>query len=199
MRPTSSKYWCEHRDLSRDDTVAYCCFSVFGFFLVGKHLWKSVNHPRVSWGYFQYSWDDHYQVPLSTCNSPRYTALGLQSEPAWSNGSVTTGTGHRRLGGGSSGNGSTATHDPPPCEDNDTAYQIAEDKPNTSCDEDASHACQIDLGILLCPKTCGYCAPFEYESLQRLATGICFFFFFIFLFLFFIDCNMVGSLSLVNL
>eukprot|EP00438_Fugacium_kawagutii_P023655 Skav206419 [mRNA] locus=scaffold292:360054:374362:+ [translate_table: standard] len=31
---------------------------------------------------------------------------------------------------------------------------------------DASHACQIDLGILLCPQTCGYCAPFEYEKLK---------------------------------
>ena len=35
--------------------------------------------------------------------------------------------------------------------------------------EDASHACKIDLGILHCPLTCGYCSPFEYESLKRFA------------------------------
>ena len=36
-----------------------------------------------------------------------------------------------------------------------------------TCEEDASHACIIDLGILHCPKTCGYCAPFEYERMKR--------------------------------
>lgn len=72
---------------------------------------------------------------------------------------------HRRLAGGSSGGG-TATHSAPPCEDNDTAYQIEEDKENVTCAEDAAHACQIDLGILLCPQTCGYCSPFEYEKLK---------------------------------
>ena len=37
--------------------------------------------------YYQYAWNDHYQIPTSTCNSPRYTALGLQSAPVWTNGS----------------------------------------------------------------------------------------------------------------
>lgn len=124
MRPTSTRYWCEHR-------------------------------------YFQYLWDDHYAIPRTACSSPRYTSLGLQSAPAWSNDSTTSG--HRRLGGGAS---SEATHQSPPCEDNDTAYQLEEDK-NVTCHEDASHACQIDLGILLCPRTCGYCAPFEYEKMKR--------------------------------
>ena len=36
-----------------------------------------------------------------------------------------------------------------------------------TCEEGASHACTIDLGILHCPKTCGYCAPFEYERMKR--------------------------------
>ncbi len=134
--------------------------------------------------------------------------------------------GHRRLAGGHTGE-ATATHDNPPCVDNDTAYQIEEDKPNVTCHEDpqsskkyilfnklwfchmffpvincgyyqyiffcktiicsthifswikcaysksqveaASHACKIDLGILHCPLTCGYCSPFEYESLKRFA------------------------------
>lgn len=117
--------------------------------------------------YFQYAWDDHYQIPTTTCNSPRYTALGLQSAPVWTNGSGTsTSGGHRRLGG-ETGNGSSPTHDYPPCEDNDTAYQIEEDKPNITCHEDAAHACSIDLGITLCPRTCGYCAPFEYEKMKR--------------------------------
>lgn len=43
--------------------------------------------------------------------------------------------GHRRLGGGNTGE-ATATHDNPPCVDNDTAYQIEEDKPNVTCHED---------------------------------------------------------------
>lgn len=118
--------------------------------------------------YYQYAWNDHYQIPTSTCNSPRYTALGLQSAPVWTNGSGTSSSGHRRLAGSHTDtDGPTATHDNPPCEDNDTAYALEEDKPNITCEEDASHACGIDLGILLCPKTCGYCAPFEYESLKR--------------------------------
>ena len=118
--------------------------------------------------YFQYKWDDHYQVPSATCSSPRYTALGLQTAPVWTNETTTTSGGHRRLAGGNTGE-ATATHDNPPCVDNDTAYQIEEDKPNVTCHEDASHACQIDLGILHCPLTCGYCSPFEYESLKRFA------------------------------
>ncbi|CAL1159747.1 unnamed protein product, partial [Cladocopium goreaui] len=118
--------------------------------------------------YYQYAWNDHYQIPTSTCNSPRYTALGLQSAPVWTNGSGTSSSGHRRLAGSHTDtDGPTATHDNPPCEDNDTAYALEEDKPNITCEEDSSHACGIDLGILLCPKTCGYCAPFEYESLKR--------------------------------
>ncbi|CAE7708995.1 GIP, partial [Symbiodinium pilosum] len=31
--------------------------------------------------YFQRKWDDHYLVPVSSCPSPRYTALELQSSP----------------------------------------------------------------------------------------------------------------------
>lgn len=38
--------------------------------------------------------------------------------------------GHRRLAGGSGT--ATATHAYPACEDNDTAYQIEEDKPNVT-------------------------------------------------------------------
>ncbi len=116
--------------------------------------------------YYKYAWDDHYQVPVTSCNSPRYTALGLQSSPVWTNDTVTSGPSHRRLGV-THGGASTATHANPACEDNDTAYQIEEDKPNVTCQEDASHACKIDLGILLCPQTCGYCAPFEYERVKR--------------------------------
>ena len=40
--------------------------------------------------YFQYKWDDHYQVPSATCSSPRYTALGLQTAPVWTNETTTT-------------------------------------------------------------------------------------------------------------
>jgi hypothetical protein len=35
--------------------------------------------------YFQYQWDDHYMVPRTSCSSHRFTALGLQSAPFWTN------------------------------------------------------------------------------------------------------------------
>ena len=35
--------------------------------------------------YFQYQWDDHYMVPRTSCSSHRFTALGLQSAPLWTN------------------------------------------------------------------------------------------------------------------
>jgi len=140
LRATSSTYWCEHR-------------------------------------YFQREWDDHVLVPVSTCPSPRYTALELQSEPAWSN-STSSSTSHahrrlweaqRRLAGTGTGTGSQATHENPPCVDDDAAYQIEEDNPNVTCHDDASHACGTDLGILLCPQTCGYCAPFAYDRFRKFA------------------------------
>ena len=60
--------------------------------------------------YYKYAWDDHYQIPVSSCSSPRYTALGLQSAPVWTNATVTTSGSHRRLGV-THGGESTATKD----------------------------------------------------------------------------------------
>jgi len=138
LRATSFNYWCEHR-------------------------------------YFQREWDDHYLVPVSSCPSPRYTALELQSSPVWTNSTTpSTGGHHRRLsaerrlaGGSTSTGGPEATHANPPCEDNDTAYQIEEDDPNITCHDHASHACATDLGLLYCPRTCGYCAPFSYDRYRK--------------------------------
>lgn len=41
--------------------------------------------------------------------------------------------------------------------------KLEEGDPSITCSGSASHICEIDLGVVLCPKTCGYCAPFEYE------------------------------------
>ena len=43
--------------------------------------------------YFQYQWDDHYMVPRTVCSSPRFTALGLQSAPLWTNETSTSSSG----------------------------------------------------------------------------------------------------------
>eukprot|EP00928_Gymnodinium_smaydae_P025290 TRINITY_DN20198_c0_g2_i1.p1 TRINITY_DN20198_c0_g2~~TRINITY_DN20198_c0_g2_i1.p1 ORF type:complete len:863 (-),score=95.27 TRINITY_DN20198_c0_g2_i1:374-2905(-) len=142
MNPTSSNYWCEHR--------------------------------HSSWG-----WDDHHMVPVLDCKSPRYAALSL-SDDLWTHvNGVSSGasassssSSSRRLAAGSASSGSAAgkgeaTHAPPPCVDNNAKLQIEEDDPNATCSSYASHVCNIDLGILLCPKTCGFCSPFVYDNIKR--------------------------------
>eukprot|EP00928_Gymnodinium_smaydae_P025289 TRINITY_DN20198_c0_g1_i3.p1 TRINITY_DN20198_c0_g1~~TRINITY_DN20198_c0_g1_i3.p1 ORF type:complete len:864 (-),score=121.85 TRINITY_DN20198_c0_g1_i3:123-2513(-) len=149
MNPTSSNYWCEHR--------------------------------HSTWG-----WDDHHMVPKLDCKSPRFAALSL-SDDLWttvhgvsstsgsaasSGASASSSSSSRRLAAGSASSGSAAgygeaTHAPPPCVDNDAVLQIEEDDPNATCSSYASHVCNIDLGILLCPKTCGFCSPFVYDNIKR--------------------------------
>ena len=43
--------------------------------------------------YFQYLWDDVHEIPVTKCESPRYTALSLQSAPLWSNDSAVVSAG----------------------------------------------------------------------------------------------------------
>jgi len=51
--------------------------------------------------------------------------------------------------------------------DNDQRLQLEENDASLTCANFAAHVCEIDLGILLCPATCGYCSPFTYEHLKR--------------------------------
>eukprot|EP00429_Kryptoperidinium_foliaceum_P065095 CAMPEP_0176071528 /NCGR_PEP_ID=MMETSP0120_2-20121206/35726_1 /TAXON_ID=160619 /ORGANISM="Kryptoperidinium foliaceum, Strain CCMP 1326" /LENGTH=938 /DNA_ID=CAMNT_0017405185 /DNA_START=33 /DNA_END=2849 /DNA_ORIENTATION=- len=151
LQATSAKYWCEKR-------------------------------------YFEHSWNDALGVPERSCPSPRLDALGFQTDtptkwsawkaaqaPASSSSSSASpapaASGHRRLLKGR-GLSEPATHSStgggsaggvPPCEDDDKELQAEEGDLNMTCNNSASHVCEIDLGITLCPKTCGYCAPFEYE------------------------------------
>lgn len=160
MQATSYKYWCEHR-------------------------------------YSVHSWDEHLEVPIHRCPSPRQYALSLISNSAykWSvlNGSSSgsssssggssssssssssgSGSSGRRLAGtsgassGSSGGGLGTV---PPCEDDEVKLRQEENDPNITCAEsavDPHHmVCDHDLGLLFCPKTCGYCAVFHYDHLKR--------------------------------
>mmetsp|Transcript_10421 Transcript_10421/g.23564 ORF Transcript_10421/g.23564 Transcript_10421/m.23564 type:complete len:922 (-) Transcript_10421:93-2858(-) len=68
----------------------------------------------------------------------------------------------RRLSGGSGSSESHAVQPNPACEDNDALLQEEEGVADITCHHHAAEVCEIDLGILACPYTCGYCAPFTY-------------------------------------
>ena len=59
----------------------------------------------------------------------------------------------------------------PPCVDYDTVLQIEVENPNATCGSAALNplvrVCDVDTGIILCPKTCNYCAPFAYSPLKK--------------------------------
>jgi len=151
MQATSTKFWCEDR-------------------------------------YSEHKWDDHLMVPVWECKSPRQYALSLSSDSSsrWavlngyassssgsgsSSGSSSSGS-SRRLGGSSGGSGSgsgtiQAVRPNPPCLDNDTMLQLEEADATITCNNSAAHICEIDLGITLCPLTCGYCAPFTYQHIKK--------------------------------
>eukprot|EP00931_Biecheleriopsis_adriatica_P027109 TRINITY_DN16357_c0_g1_i4.p1 TRINITY_DN16357_c0_g1~~TRINITY_DN16357_c0_g1_i4.p1 ORF type:complete len:854 (+),score=141.78 TRINITY_DN16357_c0_g1_i4:42-2603(+) len=121
--------------------------------------------------YAKYKWDDHYAVPIMDCNSPRMGALGF-SDTKWSSGSKSADSQHRRLterrmASSGSESGGKATFPDPPCVDDDLRLQIAEDNPNITCALDAAHVCDMDLGLMYCVKTCGFCAPFKYDHIKR--------------------------------
>eukprot|EP00449_Zooxanthella_nutricula_P048076 CAMPEP_0198596524 /NCGR_PEP_ID=MMETSP1462-20131121/143287_1 /TAXON_ID=1333877 /ORGANISM="Brandtodinium nutriculum, Strain RCC3387" /LENGTH=890 /DNA_ID=CAMNT_0044328165 /DNA_START=10 /DNA_END=2679 /DNA_ORIENTATION=+ len=150
LQATSSKYWCEKK-------------------------------------YFELTWNDALGVPQRSCPSPRLHALGFDTDAPtpwthWaaargiipesaktslggaSSGSGSSGSSSRRLaGGGSTGSIGSAAAAVPECKDDDLELKAEEGKPWITCNNSAAHTCELDLGILLCPKTCGYCPGFEYE------------------------------------
>mmetsp|Transcript_23437 Transcript_23437/g.54597 ORF Transcript_23437/g.54597 Transcript_23437/m.54597 type:complete len:1028 (-) Transcript_23437:67-3150(-) len=53
------------------------------------------------------------------------------------------------------------------CVDDDEELQREEGDPTLTCENFRDHVCDIDLGILLCPVTCGYCPSFVYEKAAK--------------------------------
>eukprot|EP00928_Gymnodinium_smaydae_P036224 TRINITY_DN25342_c0_g2_i1.p1 TRINITY_DN25342_c0_g2~~TRINITY_DN25342_c0_g2_i1.p1 ORF type:complete len:747 (-),score=105.00 TRINITY_DN25342_c0_g2_i1:240-2480(-) len=74
---------------------------------------------------------------------------------------------HRRLGGTSQPNLEVTKKYMPPCIDRNEDLQKEENDPTVNCTNFASHVCDIELGLLLCAKTCGYCSPFTYEHTHK--------------------------------
>jgi len=105
--------------------------------------------------YFTKGWDVDLLVPHAHCKSPRYHALGLgeySSRIKWEEWHASHGS---------------PSQQPTTCEDKDQQLATVEGKPGATCAHEAPHVCEVDLGVSLCPKTCGYCAPFEYERLHK--------------------------------
>jgi len=137
LSATSSRYWCESR-------------------------------------YFQFTWSDELLVPTRRCPSPRLSSLGAHidtpiSWSAWqatynkSDAGATTG-GHRRL---SETPASASTEEAHECTDDDAELQREEGKTNITCAGSRSHICDTDLGVTLCPLSCGYCSPFFYAKARK--------------------------------
>eukprot|EP00403_Amphidinium_massartii_P032656 CAMPEP_0178453030 /NCGR_PEP_ID=MMETSP0689_2-20121128/44577_1 /TAXON_ID=160604 /ORGANISM="Amphidinium massartii, Strain CS-259" /LENGTH=935 /DNA_ID=CAMNT_0020078809 /DNA_START=75 /DNA_END=2881 /DNA_ORIENTATION=- len=49
------------------------------------------------------------------------------------------------------------------CVDDDVELQLEEGDSSLTCENYKAHVCDIDLGVRLCPVTCGYCPPFVYQ------------------------------------
>lgn len=158
MQATSYKYWCERR-------------------------------------YAVHQWDEHSGVPVHRCPSPRLTSLELipgtsyswrtlngfgSSSSSSSSGSSSSSSSHgRRISssssssGGSSGHagGEHATQPVPPCQDHLAELRMEISEPNMTCLEAAvdahHHVCDNNLGVTLCPMTCGYCALFTYDHMRK--------------------------------
>jgi len=117
--------------------------------------------------YSEHRWDDHLLAPVWECPSPRQYALSLIADERFSWSALNASSGSRRLAGASSS--ATALRPVPECKDDDEALRQEEANPNVTCANFASHVCDTDLGILLCPRTCNYCSPFRYDHLKRFA------------------------------
>mmetsp|Transcript_19642 Transcript_19642/g.45756 ORF Transcript_19642/g.45756 Transcript_19642/m.45756 type:complete len:913 (+) Transcript_19642:146-2884(+) len=169
LQATSYKYWCEERyaDHHWDHSIhapVWSCPSPrmhsLGLSSDSSHSWTSQctgaaeaeNHCH---GAYESHADDHS------------TDAGHTSGDA-----TTTADPHhrllrrRRLAGGSGSSDSHAVQENPPCEDNDLLLQEEEGDPHVTCHHHAAEVCEIDLGILACPYTCGYCAPFVYSHFK---------------------------------
>mmetsp|Transcript_85476 Transcript_85476/g.161039 ORF Transcript_85476/g.161039 Transcript_85476/m.161039 type:complete len:1006 (+) Transcript_85476:73-3090(+) len=161
LQASSAKYWCEER-----------------YFSVGWNAdllvpYTMCQSPRL-----------HALGVGDTASRLRWTTWNTTGSCG---GSAASGSGHRRLRGldrrlgGDCGSGddilssSVSAYESgtkilseyPDCEDNNTALALAEGDENATCAGYAPGICEVDLGILLCPQTCQYCAPFKYQRIQK--------------------------------
>ncbi|CAK0852680.1 unnamed protein product [Prorocentrum cordatum] len=102
--------------------------------------------------YATHYWDAELGVPRWACASPRQYALGDSTDASWSWTSL-NGYG-RRLGS------------PPACEDDDAALQNETGAAGATCSGSPS-VCDSLLGPMLCPLSCGMCAPWQYNRTAR--------------------------------
>eukprot|EP00928_Gymnodinium_smaydae_P003482 TRINITY_DN11245_c0_g1_i3.p1 TRINITY_DN11245_c0_g1~~TRINITY_DN11245_c0_g1_i3.p1 ORF type:complete len:882 (+),score=150.35 TRINITY_DN11245_c0_g1_i3:109-2754(+) len=124
--------------------------------------------------YMTWVWNDDLIAPQAICKSPRLAALHMPGHTVkWSELHSTSGSNvsdtsaHGRLLGRRGRRGATSGGEPPPCEDKDAQLKLEEADANVTCENSAQHVCDIELGILLCPKTCGFCSPFVYEHTHK--------------------------------
>jgi len=173
LQATSPLYWCEDR---------------YAEYIWDDHLQVSRRYcpsPRLnSLGYYTNPEMD-WATWLSTGGETRRrrtSLLGYESdedhgeeesheEAAESHGNETnaseanetnsTGSEHHRRLAGSSSTGDHSSSNST-CEDDDAGLQTEEGNPNVTCASEAEHVCAIDLGVIYCKQSCGYCAPFTY-------------------------------------
>mmetsp|Transcript_17844 Transcript_17844/g.32328 ORF Transcript_17844/g.32328 Transcript_17844/m.32328 type:complete len:794 (-) Transcript_17844:100-2481(-) len=138
LQATSSQYWCERR-------------------------------------YREAYWNDAIEAPQVSCRSPRMYALGRASDNSYSWSSLCAGTSSSAVHcqgdfpldtSVPESSGSYATRESPACVDNDALLQEEEGDAGMSCSTSAARVCDMDIGIMACPYTCGYCAPFRYEPIK---------------------------------
>lgn len=144
IQATSTRYWCESR-------------------------------------YATHYWDAELHLPRWACASPRQYAIGISTDPTWSWTSLNpppppaapaagaegaAGAGDRRLRAADAYIPEGAA---PDCEDNDAALQSEMGVANLTC---ASYPdiCDASLAPLICPLSCGMCAPWEYNQTARFST-----------------------------
>jgi len=122
--------------------------------------------------YFRHFWSDKYMVPVKRCPSSRFKALGLtlaKEDEEEFQAELAQGT-------TSDAGSSTAKHrrrrtrrleGHQACQDNEEFLKTVEVDDNATCEAYAERVCEIELGIIACPLTCGMCPPFEYKHLKE--------------------------------
>lgn len=102
--------------------------------------------------YYEHHWDTVLQVPVKTCNSPRYYSLALMTndEAKWS-----TWTQMHEMSEASQS-----------CSDDDQAFMAYTGAP-VPCAESVPGVCESSLGLRYCQATCGYCPLFTYKRYHK--------------------------------
>eukprot|EP00747_Dinoflagellata_sp_TGD_P167015 gnl/TRDRNA2_/TRDRNA2_190715_c0_seq1.p1 gnl/TRDRNA2_/TRDRNA2_190715_c0~~gnl/TRDRNA2_/TRDRNA2_190715_c0_seq1.p1 ORF type:complete len:965 (+),score=179.44 gnl/TRDRNA2_/TRDRNA2_190715_c0_seq1:58-2952(+) len=120
--------------------------------------------------YAEFGWNDTLGVPVASCPSPRQNSLGVSGRPSWTRASS---PGFNQTPPTPDPWIYTTTPDPSvsttrePCFDDEAALREALGNPEASCVEEAKTACNDKRLGSICRKSCGYCAPFMYEQVEK--------------------------------